>query len=152
MRTSSFRVWPGLLAIVAVYHFGDAMQAHLQHAPATFDFCVQLRREGDIEVPGLQGDRRQFGGQLSMNFRMTPLSSLYRNRRMLTGFIGGDYRWLIDDGVGGPLLALDPEHGPPHQLRVLDGRRADDGVDVDGVRQWRAYSLTAPTRADGCRH
>lgn len=48
---------------------------------------VQLRREGDIEVPGLQGDRRQFGGQVSMNFRLTPLSSL-------------DAAWRLDDSRG----------------------------------------------------
>lgn len=47
----------------------------------------QLRREGDIEVPGLQGDRRQFGGQVSMNFRVTPLSSL-------------DASWRLDDSRG----------------------------------------------------
>ncbi|MGH3449997.1 MAG: FAD-binding oxidoreductase, partial [Haloechinothrix sp.] len=34
-------------------------------------------------------------------------------------------------------------HTPGQYLRI--------GVDVDGVRQWRAYSLTSPAdRADGC--
>ncbi|MGE5866762.1 MAG: hypothetical protein ACM32J_16940, partial [Rhizobacter sp.] len=48
---------------------------------------VQLRREGDIEVPGVQGDRRQYGGQLSATFRVTPLSSL-------------DASWRFDDSRG----------------------------------------------------
>jgi uncharacterized protein (PEP-CTERM system associated) len=48
---------------------------------------VQLRRDGDIEVPGVQGDRRQYGGQLSATFRVTPLSSL-------------DASWRFDDSRG----------------------------------------------------
>jgi ferredoxin-NADP reductase len=33
-------------------------------------------------------------------------------------------------------------HTPGQYVRI--------GVDVDGVRQWRTYSLTSPVRADGC--
>ncbi len=79
-----------------------------------------------------------------------------------TPLVPGDYRELFDPLNAGPLraklvevraetrdavtLLLQPGrawrgHTPGQYVRI--------GVDVDGVRHWRTYSLTSPPRADG---
>ena len=64
---------------------------------------------------------------------------------------GTDLRGRID--------AIHPETREAVTLRIRPGRRwrtpvagqyVRIGVDVDGVRQWRTYSVTTPTDADGC--
>ncbi len=85
--------------------------------------------------------------------------------RVTTPLLPADYLDAIDpliSGVGlrGRIVAIHPEtrdavtvvikpgrgwrtHAPGQFVRV--------GIDVDGVRQWRAYSLTSPiSRRDGC--
>lgn len=85
--------------------------------------------------------------------------------RVTTPLVPTDYLDLVDPlrfgaDLRGRIVAIHPEtrdaatvvikpgrgwrtHVPGQYLRV--------GVDVDGVRQWRAYSLTSETdRADGC--
>ena len=85
--------------------------------------------------------------------------------RVTTPLVPADYLDLIDPlrsgtALRGRIVAITPEtrdavtvliqpgrdwrgHTPGQYLRI--------GIDVDGVRQWRAYSLTHPTsRRDGC--
>ena len=85
--------------------------------------------------------------------------------RLTTPLVPSDYLDVIDPlrsgaALRGRIVAINPEtrdavtlvirpgrgwrgHSPGQYIRV--------GVDVDGVRQWRAYSLTsAAGRADGC--
>lgn len=85
--------------------------------------------------------------------------------RVTTPLVPADYLDIVDPlrfgaDLRGRIVAIHPEtrdaatvvikpgrgwrtHVPGQYLRV--------GVDVDGVRQWRAYSLTSETdRADGC--
>jgi ferredoxin-NADP reductase len=85
--------------------------------------------------------------------------------RVTTPLVPADYLEIVDPlrfgaDLRGRIVAIHPEtrdaatvvikpgrgwrtHVPGQYLRV--------GVDVDGVRQWRAYSLTSETdRADGC--
>jgi stearoyl-CoA 9-desaturase NADPH oxidoreductase len=59
----------------------------------------------------------------------------------------------------GRIEAIHPETRDAVTLRIRPGRRwrtpvagqyVRIGVDVDGVRQWRSYSVTTPTSADGC--
>jgi ferredoxin-NADP reductase len=90
---------------------------------------------------------------------------LWLAERVTTPLVPADYLDVIDplrSGVAlrGRIVAITPEtrdaatvvikpgrgwrtHTPGQYIRI--------GVDVDGVRQWRAYSLTSKTgRADGC--
>jgi ferredoxin-NADP reductase len=90
---------------------------------------------------------------------------LWLAERVTTPLVPADYLDVIDplrSGVAlrGRIVAITPEtrdaatvvikpgrgwrtHTPGQYIRI--------GVDVDGVRQWRAYSLTSQTgRADGC--
>jgi len=59
----------------------------------------------------------------------------------------------------GRIEAIYPETRDAVTVRIRPGRRwctavagqyVRIGVDVDGVRQWRSYSVTTPTSADGC--
>ena len=59
----------------------------------------------------------------------------------------------------GRIEAIHPETRDAVTVRIRPGRRwctpvagqyVRIGVDVDGVRQWRSYSVTTPTSADGC--
>ena len=63
-----------------------------------------------------------------------PEAYLYPNRRWKTGFVGNDYRWLRDDGVGGRNLDArthvllrrhreHPGHGAAHPRRRIPVRR-----------------------------
>ena len=100
----------------------------------------------------------------------TPLGTL-RDRflrlaeRVTTPLVPGDYLDVIDplrSGIGlrGRIEAIHPETRDAVTLLIKPGRgwRAHTpgqyvrvGVDVDGVRQWRAYSLTSEAgRPDGC--
>lgn len=100
----------------------------------------------------------------------TPLGTL-RDRllrlaeRVTTPLVPGDYLDVIDplrSGIGlrGRIVAVHPETRDAVTLLIKPGRgwRAHTpgqyvrvGVDVDGVRQWRAYSLTSEAgRPDGC--
>jgi len=80
-----------------------------------------------------------------------PGAQLYPGSAWKTGFIGGDYRWLIDDGVGGrnldartmffyvatvntPAMALKMP-GLGSQYAVLD--HDSDGNHLDGAQQYR---------------
>jgi ferredoxin-NADP reductase len=81
-----------------------------------------------------------------------------------TPLVPADYVDLLDPlrsgaELRGRVVAVHPETRDAVTLVIRPGRGWDRhlpgqyvriGVDVDGVRQWRAYSLTAPTRADGC--
>ena len=102
--------------------------------------------------------------------RVTPMGTL-RDRflqlaeRITTPLVPADYLDIIDPlrsstELRGRIIAIHPEtrdavsvvikpgrgwriHTPGQYIRI--------GVDVDGVRQWRAYSLTSDTdQADGC--
>ena len=84
-----------------------------------------------------------------------PGAKLFADRAWTTGFIGGDYRWLIDDGVGGrnldartrffylatvntPAMALEmPGVGSQYALVFQDG----NGDHLDGSKQ---YHLALP--------
>ncbi len=102
--------------------------------------------------------------------RATPLGTL-RDRvlrlaeRVTTPLVPADYLDVIDplrSGVAlrGRIVAIHPETRDSVSLVIKPGRgwRTHTpgqyiriGVDVDGVRQWRAYSLTSETdRPDGC--
>jgi ferredoxin-NADP reductase len=101
--------------------------------------------------------------------RVTPMGTL-RDRflqlaeRVTTPLVPGDYLDIIDPlrsgaDLRGRIVAVHPETCDAVSLVIKPGRgwRAHTpgqyvriGVDVDGVRQWRAYSLTSDTdRADG---
>ena len=82
-----------------------------------------------------------------------------------TPLVPSDYVDLVDPlrsgaALRGRVVAVHPETRDAVTLVVRPGRGwrghvpgqyVRVGVDVDGVRQWRAYSLTSPaTRADGC--
>ncbi|WP_299053837.1 ferredoxin reductase [uncultured Nocardioides sp.] len=63
------------------------------------------------------------------------------------------------DGLQGRIVAIQPETTESATVVVKPGRDWDGhlpgqyvrvGVDVDGVRLWRTYSLTHGPRADGC--
>jgi ferredoxin-NADP reductase len=84
--------------------------------------------------------------------------------RITTPLVPADYLDLIDPlrsgaDLRGRIVAIHPETRDAVSLVIKPGRgwRTHTpgqyiriGVDVDGVRQWRAYSLTSPTdRADG---
>jgi ferredoxin-NADP reductase len=102
--------------------------------------------------------------------RVTPMGTL-RDRflqlaeRITTPLVPADYLDIIDPlrsgtDLRGRIVAIHPETRDAVSLVIKPGRgwRAHTpgqyiriGVDVDGVRQWRAYSLTSDTdRADGC--
>ncbi len=85
--------------------------------------------------------------------------------RITTPLVPGDYLDIIDPlrsgaDLRGRIVEIQPETRDAVSLVIKPGRdwRAHTpgqyiriGVDVDGVRQWRAYSLTSDTeRADGC--
>jgi stearoyl-CoA 9-desaturase NADPH oxidoreductase len=85
--------------------------------------------------------------------------------RITTPLVPADYLDIIDPlrsgaDLRGRIVAIHPETRDAVSLVIKPGRgwRAHTpgqyiriGVDVDGVRQWRAYSLTSDThRADGC--
>jgi stearoyl-CoA 9-desaturase NADPH oxidoreductase len=85
--------------------------------------------------------------------------------RVTTPLVPSDYLDVIDPlrsggGLRGRIVAVNPEtrdavtvviktgHG---WLAYVPGQYVRIGIDVDGVRQWRAYSLTSETsRRDGC--
>jgi ferredoxin-NADP reductase len=82
-----------------------------------------------------------------------------------TPLVPGDYLDLLDPlrspaGLRARIEAVHPETRDAVTLVLRPGRGwlghqpgqyARVGVDVDGVRQWRAYSVTCPAdRADGC--
>ena len=81
-----------------------------------------------------------------------------------TPLVPSDYVDLIDPlrsgaELRGRIVAVHPETRDAVTLVIRPGRgwrphRPGQyvrlGVDVDGVRQWRAYSLTSPQRSDGC--
>ena len=102
--------------------------------------------------------------------RVTPMGTL-RDRflqlaeRITTPLVPADYLDIIDPlrsgaDLRGRIVEIHPETRDAVSLVIKPGRgwRAHTpgqyiriGVDVDGVRQWRAYSLTSDTeRADGC--
>ncbi|MGC5022362.1 ferredoxin reductase [Micromonospora sp. DT47] len=81
-----------------------------------------------------------------------------------TPLLPGDYLDLVaplrsGTALRGRIIAVDPETPDAATLTIQPGRDwrghvpgqyVRVGVDVDGVRQWRAYSVTsAPDRADG---
>jgi ferredoxin-NADP reductase len=85
--------------------------------------------------------------------------------RITTPLVPADYLDIIDPlrsgaDLRGRIVAIHPETRDAVSLVIKPGRgwRSHTpgqyvriGVDVDGVRQWRAYSLTSDTdRADGC--
>lgn len=85
--------------------------------------------------------------------------------KMTTPLVPSDYLDIIDPmrsgtDLRGRIVAIHPETRDAATLVIKPGRgwRAHVpgqyvriGVDVDGVRQWRAYSLTSKTqRRDGC--
>ena len=82
-----------------------------------------------------------------------------------TPLVPSDYVDLIDPlrsgaDLRGRVVAVEPETRDAATLVIRPGRGwrghvpgqyVRIGVDVDGVRQWRAYSVTSPVdRADGC--
>jgi ferredoxin-NADP reductase len=102
--------------------------------------------------------------------RVTPMGTL-RDRflqlaeRITTPLVPADYLDVIDplrsgSDLRGRIVAIHPETRDAVSLVIKPGRgwRTHTpgqyiriGVDVDGVRQWRAYSLTSDTdRGDGC--
>jgi stearoyl-CoA 9-desaturase NADPH oxidoreductase len=102
--------------------------------------------------------------------RATPMGTL-RDRfvqlaeRITTPLVPADYLDIIDPlrsgaDLRGRIVAIHPETRDAVSLVIKTGRgwRTHTpgqyiriGVDVDGVRQWRAYSLTSHTdRNDGC--
>jgi ferredoxin-NADP reductase len=85
--------------------------------------------------------------------------------RITTPLVPADYLDIVDPlrsgaDLRGRIVEIHPETRDAVSLVIKPGRdwRAHTpgqyiriGVDVDGVRQWRAYSLTSDTeRADGC--
>jgi stearoyl-CoA 9-desaturase NADPH oxidoreductase len=85
--------------------------------------------------------------------------------RITTPLLPADYLDIIDPlrsgtELRGRIVAIHPETRDAVSLVIKPGRGwrphtpgqyVRIGVDVDGVRQWRAYSLTSDTdRADGC--
>jgi ferredoxin-NADP reductase len=85
--------------------------------------------------------------------------------RITTPLVPADYLDIVDPlrsgtTLRGRIVAIHPETRDAVSLVIKPGRgwRSHTpgqyiriGVDVDGVRQWRAYSLTSDTeRADGC--
>ncbi|HVV76370.1 MAG TPA: ferredoxin reductase [Mycobacteriales bacterium] len=85
--------------------------------------------------------------------------------RLATPLVAGDYVDLIDPlrsptDLRGRVVEIRPETADAATLVIKPGRTwrghvpgqyVRIGVDIDGVRRWRAYSLTSPTdRADGC--
>jgi ferredoxin-NADP reductase len=102
--------------------------------------------------------------------KVTPMGTL-RDRflqlaeRITTPLVPADYLDIIDPlrsgaTLRGRIVAIHPETRDAVSLVIKPGRGwrthtpgqyVRIGVDVDGVRQWRAYSLTSDTdRADGC--
>ena len=102
--------------------------------------------------------------------RVAPLGAL-RDRvlqlaeRITTPLVPADYLDVIDplrsgSALRGRIVAIHPETRDAVSIVIKPGRgwRSHTpgqyiriGVDVDGVRQWRAYSLTSDTaRTDGC--
>jgi stearoyl-CoA 9-desaturase NADPH oxidoreductase len=102
--------------------------------------------------------------------KVTPMGTL-RDRflqlaeRITTPLVPADYLDIVDPlrsgaDLRGRIVEIHPETRDAVSLVIKPGRdwRAHTpgqyiriGVDVDGVRQWRAYSLTSDTeRADGC--
>ena len=102
--------------------------------------------------------------------RVTPMGTL-RDRflqlaeRITTPLVPADYLDIIDPlrsgaDLRGRIVAIHPETRDAVSLVIKPGRGwrthtpgqyVRIGVDVDGVRQWRAYSLTSDTdRDDGC--
>jgi stearoyl-CoA 9-desaturase NADPH oxidoreductase len=90
---------------------------------------------------------------------------LQLTERITTPLVPADYLDVIDplrsgSDLRGRIVAIHPETRDAVSLVIKPGRgwRSHTpgqyiriGVDVDGVRQWRAYSLTSDTaRADGC--
>ncbi len=85
--------------------------------------------------------------------------------RITTPLVPADYLDVIDPlrsgaALRGRIMAINPETRDAVTLVIRPGRGWRGhvpgqyiriGVDVDGVRQWRAYSLTSATdRTDGC--
>jgi len=85
--------------------------------------------------------------------------------RMTTPLVPSDYLQVINPlhsgtGLRGRIVAIQPETRDAATIVIKTGRGwrthtpgqyVRIGVDVDGVRQWRAYSLTSETgRRDGC--
>jgi ferredoxin-NADP reductase len=85
--------------------------------------------------------------------------------RITTPLVPADYLDVIDplrsgSDLRGRIVAIHPETRDAVSIVIKPGREWRShtpgqyiriGVDVDGVRQWRAYSLTSDTaRADGC--
>jgi ferredoxin-NADP reductase len=85
--------------------------------------------------------------------------------RVTTPLVPADYIDIVDPlrsgaDLRGRIVAIHPETRDAATLVIRPGRGwrthtpgqyVRIGVDVDGVRQWRAYSLTSETdRADGC--
>jgi ferredoxin-NADP reductase len=85
--------------------------------------------------------------------------------RITTPLVPADYLDVIDPlrsgaALRGRIVAINPETRDAVTLvikpgrgwrRHIPGQYIRVGVDVDGVRQWRAYSLTSATdRTDGC--
>jgi stearoyl-CoA 9-desaturase NADPH oxidoreductase len=102
--------------------------------------------------------------------RVTPMGTL-RDRvlqfaeRITTPLVPADYLDIIDPlrsgaDLRGRIVAIHPETRDAATLVIKPGRDwrthtpgqyVRIGVDVDGVRHWRAYSLTSDTgRSDGC--
>ncbi len=94
-----------------------------------------------------------------------PTTDLLRFAELLTTpLVPADYLDVIaplrSAALRGRIVAVDPETPDAVTLVIRPGRGwighipgqyVRIGVDVDGVRQWRAYSLTSPAdRADGC--
>lgn len=102
--------------------------------------------------------------------RITPAATLRAQvhrlaERITTPLVPADYLDVIDPlrsgtALRGRITAINPETRDAVTLVIRPGRGWRGhipgqyiriGVDVDGVRQWRAYSLTSPTnRPDGC--
>ncbi len=102
--------------------------------------------------------------------RVTPARTLRARvltfaERITTPLVPADYLDVIDPlrsgaALRGRIVAINPETRDAVTLVIRPGRGWRThipgqyiriGVDVDGVRQWRAYSLTSATnRPDGC--
>ncbi|HVT64574.1 MAG TPA: ferredoxin reductase [Mycobacteriales bacterium] len=96
----------------------------------------------------------------SLRSRLARLGGL-----VTTPLVASDYLDLFDPlrsptDLRGRILEIQPETADAATLVIKPGRSwrghvpgqyVRIGVDIDGIRRWRAYSVTSPTdRADGC--
>jgi ferredoxin-NADP reductase len=109
-------------------------------------------------------------GKVSTSWRLAPVTRPTLGQRLLrlaervtTPLLPADYLDLFDPlrrgaELRGRIMAVLPETADAATLEIkpgadwighVPGQYVRIGVDVDGVRQWRAYSLTHGPRADG---